>query len=133
MANEQNALLEEVKQRVLSGVSLSRLEESGMLHVLQVLIENAIGKSKHILNSAGKCVPVSAYDVFASLEQYGDMNAQELQQWNSVIGLRNRIVHEYMNIDMRVIYELITHDYYQFIGAFLRKPISATSLTSAGK
>lgn len=121
IANEQMALLEEAKQRILSGAPLSRLEQSGVLHALQVLIENAIGKSKHLLKSAGVPVPVSAYDAFASLEQYGDISSQEIQQWNSVIGLRNRIVHDYMNIDMGIIYELITNNRHQFIAAFLRK------------
>lgn len=125
IAHEQMALLDEAKQRILSGAPLPRLEESGTLHALQVLIENAIGKSKHMLNSAGRPVPVFAYDAFASLQQNGDINSQELQQWNSAIGLRNRIVHEYMNIDIRVIYELITSDRHQFIGTFLRKPIPA--------
>lgn len=127
IANEQMALLAEAKQRILSRAPLSRLEQSGVLHALQVLIENAIGKSKHILKSAGEPVPVSAYDVFASLEKQGGINSQELQQWNSAIGLRNRIVHDYMNIDMRLVYELITNDRLQFIAAFLRKPIPTTS------
>lgn len=126
IANEQMALLEEAKQRILSGAPLSRLEQSGVLHALQVLIENAIGKSKHLLKSAGVPVPVSAYDAFASLEQYGDINSQEIQQWNSVIGLRNRIVHDYMNIDMGIIYELITNNRHQFIAAFLRKTMPST-------
>ncbi|MDO9048441.1 MAG: DUF86 domain-containing protein [Methylobacter sp.] len=125
IANEQMALLAEAKQRILSGAPLSRLEQSGVLHALQVLIDNAIGKSKHLLKAAGRPVPVSAYDTFAGLEQQGDINPQELQQWNSAIGLRNRIVHDYMNIDMQLVYELITNDRLQFIAAFLHKPISA--------
>jgi uncharacterized protein YutE (UPF0331/DUF86 family) len=125
IANEQMALLLEAKQRIMSGAPLSRLEQSGVLHALQVLVENAIGKSKHLLKSSGKPVPISAYDAFASLEQQGDINMQELQQWNSAIGLRNRIVHDYMNIDMRLVYELITNDRLQFIAVFLNKPIPA--------
>ena len=132
IAGEQMALLEEAKQRILSGAPLSRLEQSGVLHALQVLMENAIGKSKHLLKSAGEPVPVSAYDAFAGLEQHGDINSQELQQWNSSIGLRNRIVHDYMNIDMQLVYELITNDRHQFIAAFLRKPI-ATALKPDAK
>lgn len=126
IANEQMALLGEAKQRILSGAPLSRLEQGGVLHALQVLMENAIGKSKHLLKSAGEPVPVSAYDAFASLERHGDLISQALPQWNSVIGLRNRIVHDYMNIDMRIVYELITNDRHQFIAAFLRKPIATT-------
>ena len=126
IASEQMALLLEAKQRILSGAPLSRLEQGGVLHALQVLIENAIGKSKHLLKSAGEPVPESAYDVFAGLEQQGGINSQELQQWNSAIGLCNQIVHDYMNIDMRLVYELITNDRLQLIADFLRKPIPAT-------
>lgn len=80
IANEQTALLDEAKQRILSGSPLTRLEQSGVLHALQVLIENAIGKSKHLLKAKGVEVPVSAYDAFASLGQNGLINAQELEQ-----------------------------------------------------
>ncbi|NOU40029.1 MAG: DUF86 domain-containing protein [Methylotenera sp.] len=124
IAKEQIALLDEAKQRIVSGAPLSRLEQNGVLHALQVLIENAIGKSKHLLKSIEEPVPVSAYDAFASLEQRGNITLQELKQWNAAIGLRNRIVHDYMNIDINFIYELITSNHHQFIGEFLRKPLA---------
>jgi len=123
IANEQTTLLDEAKQRILSGAPLTNLEQSGVLHALQVLIENAIGKAKNLLKSKEIEVPVSAYDAFASLAQHGIIQAQELEQWNSTIGLRNRIVHDYMNIDIRLIYELITKDRYLVIAGFLLKPI----------
>lgn len=47
----------------------------------------------------------------------------ELAQWNAVIGIRNRIVHEYMNIDMNVIFELVNTQRYLFIVEFLMQPI----------
>lgn len=123
IAKEQMALLDEAKQRIVSGAPLSRLEQSGVLHALQVLIENAIGKSKHLLKSIGEPVPVSAYDAFASLELHGNITHQALTQWNATIGLRNRIVYDYMNIDINFVYELITSNRHQFIGEFLCKPL----------
>jgi uncharacterized protein YutE (UPF0331/DUF86 family) len=123
IASEQMGLLDEAKQRLIDGDPLTRLEQGGVLHALQVLIENSIGKAKHLLKQANKSIPVSAYDTFASLEQNNLISSSELTQWNAVIGMRNRIVHDYMNIEMDVIYELITNDRHQFIGAFLRQPI----------
>ena len=123
IAQEQMALLDEAKQRIVSAAPLSRLEQSGVLHALQVLIENAIGKSKHLLKAIAEPVPVSAYDAFASLERCGNLTPQELTQWNAAIGLRNRIVHDYMNIDINFVYELITSNRHLFIGEFLRKPL----------
>jgi len=125
IANGQMALLLEAKQRILAGSPLSRLEQNGLLHALQVLIENAIGKSKHILKALGEPIPVSTYDTFASLERHGDIKLQELQQWSSAVGLHNRIVHDYMNVDIQLAYELITNDRLQFITDFLHKPILA--------
>ena len=38
--------------------------------------------------------------------------------------MRNRIVHEYMNVDMTWVFALIEQQDYQFIVEFLREPIS---------
>lgn len=124
IANEQLSLIKEAQSRIASGHILTNLEQSGLLHVLQVLVKNAIGKSKHLLKSANLEVPVSAYDALASLVQQNLIPAQELQKWNAIIGLRNRIVHDYMNIDMGIIFQLISTDGHRFVADFLRKPIT---------
>ncbi|MCK5353491.1 MAG: DUF86 domain-containing protein [Methyloprofundus sp.] len=123
IASEQTALLDEVYQALSAGQSLSRLEKNGALHALQVLIENAIGKAKQILKAKNEPVPVSAYDAFDSLARLGAIKQTELEQWNQAIGLRNRIVHEYMNIDMQLVMLLISQKQYTFITEFLYKPI----------
>jgi len=46
IAREQSSLLDEVRQQLLAGNTLSRLEQNSVLHALQMLIENAIGKAK---------------------------------------------------------------------------------------
>ena len=94
IAREQGALLDEARSKLLAGELLSRLEQNGVLHALQVLIENAIGKSKQMLKAAAEPVPVSAYDAFAALARRGGIRADELPAWNAVIGPRNRIVHD---------------------------------------
>lgn len=119
IAREQGALLDEARVRLLNGTALSRLEQNGVLHALQVLIENAIGKSKQILKAAGEPVPVSAYDTFAALARCKGIREDELPAWNSVIGLRNRIVHDYMNIDMAHVLEIVQTGRHEFVTAFL--------------
>jgi uncharacterized protein YutE (UPF0331/DUF86 family) len=59
----------------------------------------------------------------ASLEQQGEISLQQLQHWNSTIGLRNKIAYDYMNIEMGLIYDLLTEDNPHFIAYFLCKPI----------
>ena len=119
LAAELCALLDQVQQRLLNNQNLSKLEEAGALHALQVLTENAIGKAKMILKSAGETVPVSAYDAFARLHTLGHMDESQLRDWTAAIGLRNRIVHEYLNIEMPVVLQVILKKLYQLQVEFL--------------
>ena len=123
IAQEQSALLDEARTTILAGGTLSRLEQNGVLHAIQVLVENAIGKAKQLLKAAGKQVPLSAYDSFLGLVDLGIMKTSDLSAWNAGIGLRNRIVHDYMNIDMLRVLELVKNDQYRFITEFLLAPI----------
>lgn len=124
LAHEQCALLDEARKRLAAGKGLSPLEQSGMLHALQVLIENAIGKAKHQIKALEMPVPLSAYDTFAALSAKGIVPADALPGWNAVIGVRNRIVHDYMNIDLHVIHRIVSQDSYRFIVEFLQQPFS---------
>ncbi len=123
IAVEQTALLDEAQQIMASGKELSRLEQNGVLHALQVLVENTIGKSKQLLKATGDPVPVSAYEAFESLVRIGVVDSSDLAQWNSIIGLRNRIVHDYMNIDMGLVLQLVNKKQYLFLTDFLCKAV----------
>lgn len=124
IATEQSALLALAKQRLVDGLVLSPLEQNGVLHALQILIENAIGKAKQLLKAQNEPVPVSAYDAFAALARLEVIPQHQLPAWNAIIGLRNRIVHDYMNIDMQRVQELVGRGQYEFVTVFLLKPIA---------
>jgi uncharacterized protein YutE (UPF0331/DUF86 family) len=121
IAFEQARSLDDAHDRLRQGGELSRLEQGGVLHALQVLIENAIGKAKHQIKCLGFPVPVSAHDAFAALADRSMLNAP-LAEWNAVIGLRNRIVHDYMNVDIHRVLALVIERKYSFIVDFLRSP-----------
>ncbi len=122
-ARHYGSMLEEVRERLSTGGELSRLEQSGVLHALQVLIENAIGKARQMIKSRGEPVPVSVYDAFTALARLKIIAESDLPAWNAAIGLRNRIVHEYMNIDMDRVLELVRSDRHRFVTDFLLSPI----------
>ncbi len=124
IASEYRSLLDEARQQLSAGGTLSRLEQNGVLHALQVLIENAIGKAKQILKAKGEPVPVSAYDALAALARLREIAEEDLQAWNAAIGLRNRIVHEYMNIDIECVLELVRTDQHKFVTEFLLAPVN---------
>ena len=119
LASELGGVLAEVRQLLQAQHTLSKLEQSGALHAIQVLTENSIGKAKVILKSQGQTVPVSAYDAFSKLHALGYINADQLRDWTAAIGMRNRIVHEYLNVSMTVVEEIIVQQYYQLQIDFL--------------
>lgn len=119
----QSALLADVRERLNRGETLSALELNGVLHAWQVLIENAIGKAKQTLKSAGEHVPVSAYDAFAALVGRGEISEVNRADWYAIVGLRNRIVHEYMGIDMDRVLALVREGRFELIVEFLLKPV----------
>lgn len=119
ITREQGGLLDEARTRLTQGRRLSRLEQNGVLQALQVLIENGIGKVKHLLKAAGEPVPVSAYDALAALTAGDGIAAAELPAWNAVIGLCNRIGHDYMDLDIDRVLDFVRGDTYRFVVAFL--------------
>jgi uncharacterized protein YutE (UPF0331/DUF86 family) len=119
LAQDLDAMLDGVCLRLQNGQALSNLEQAGAQHALQLLIENAIGKSKMLLKLKGEVVPVSAYDAFAKISRLGLISSDQLQLWTSAIGLRNRIVHDYLNVDMALVNQIILKHEYKLQVAFL--------------
>lgn len=119
VAAEQSALVAQAKAILGQGRALTPLEQGGVLHALQILIENAIGKAKQLLKASGQPVPVSGYDAFKALGSRDLIARDDLPAWNAIIGLLNRIVHDYMNIDMDQVMALIADDKDQFVVQFL--------------
>jgi uncharacterized protein YutE (UPF0331/DUF86 family) len=85
VAAQQGALLRQAKDLLAQGRSLTLLEQGGVLHALQILIENAIGKAKQTLKANGQPVPVSAYDAFAALVAHQLLPAADLPAWNAIV------------------------------------------------
>lgn len=128
IAQKQTAILSDARAMLLAGKELSPLEKNGILHAFQILAENAIGKAKQTLKANSKRVPISAYDSFNGLAALGVVKDSELATWNAIIGLRNRIVHDYMNIDMSQVIELVKNEQYLFVAHFLLAPVFVESL-----
>lgn len=129
IAAEQGALLDQARAVLQQGQALRPLEDAGVLHALQVLIENAIGKAKQLLKAAGQPVPVSAHDAFAALATHRLIDATDVPAWHAVVGLRNRIVHNYMNIDMVQVRTWVQAGKDHFVTRFLLEPFSIPNKT----
>jgi len=57
-------------------------------------------------------LPSDAYSVFETLTELQLIPTSETEQWQKVIGMRNAIVHDYLNLDERVIKAIITQKMY---------------------
>ncbi|WP_373974913.1 DUF86 domain-containing protein [Chitinibacter sp. SCUT-21] len=121
-AARQSLILQEARIRLVGHGALTPLEFSGVVHAWQVLVENSIGKAKHWLKYCGVAVPISAYDSFSLLRQLNLISAESLSGWQKAIGLRNRIVHDYLNLDDQVVIALIQSNADQFMIDFLNTP-----------
>lgn len=127
IAAEQQSILNAARAIIASGKQLTPLEQSGLLHALQIIIENAIGKAKHWLKAKNQTVPVSAYDAFQALADIHAISQQNLPEWNAVIELRNRIVHDYMNIDFDQVIDMLRGERERFVIEFLLQELPGDS------
>lgn len=88
--------------------------------LLQVLIEACIGVSKHWLKFSGKSVPNEAYQAFELLVRFGLLPESELPTWKKIIGLRNALVHDYLNLDRAIVLSIVREKHYFQLVQFIR-------------
>jgi uncharacterized protein YutE (UPF0331/DUF86 family) len=123
MVRRQQVALQEAQARLEANAELSALEWNGLEHTLQLLVENAIGKAKHLLRLSGATPPpVSAYDTFAALHDAGVCTEAEVDLWAKAIGMRNAIVLEYLKVDRDLIRAVLDSGAYRHVTDFLEQP-----------
>ena len=115
--NESCQDLEELNL-ILQTRNWTRLERKGAERLIQTLVEACIGIAKHWLKQQGKVLPSDAYSVLETLTELQLIPTSETEQWQKVIGMRNAIVHDYLNLDERVIKAIITQKMYLQLQTF---------------
>lgn len=76
---------------------------------LQVAVEILDDLGAHLVARSG-AGPVERYrDVPARLLETGVLDSTQAEVWRRVIGFRNVIVHEYLDVDRRIVFELLQH------------------------
>lgn len=97
---------------ILQNRSWTRVERKGAERLLQTLVEACIGVSKHWLKKQNKVLPVDAYSVFEKLMDLQLISIKDADEWKRIIGMRNAIVHDYLNLDEKVIRTIIINKMY---------------------
>lgn len=86
---------------------------------LQLLVEACIGVTKQTLKERQVNVPNEARAVFIKLKSMGLDQSQI--PWNKVIGMRNALVHDYLNLEPERVLEVITQRHYVALFEFAQK------------
>ena len=97
---------------ILQERSWTRVERKGAERLLQTLVESCIGVAKHWLKQQNKVLPTDAYSVFEKLMDLQLISTDEAEEWQRIIGMRNAIVHDYLNLDEKVIRAIIVNKMY---------------------
>lgn len=103
---------------ILKQRSWTRVERKGAERLLQTLVEACIGISRHWLKQQNKVLPTDAYSVFEKLMELQLIPAEDAQEWQKIIGLRNAIVHDYLNLDEKIIKAIVANKMYLKLQAF---------------
>ncbi len=104
--SDLHGLTEIINQR-----DLKRYEYRAAERTLQILIEACIGIAKHWNYALYKTAPADAYSAFEKLSQQGIDGINDVE-WRKIIGIRNALVHDYINIEPQVIRMLIKNTAY---------------------
>jgi len=122
LKNELSGLNTIILQRALNQYEYRAAERT-----LQILIEACIGIAKHWSYAVTKTAPADAYTAFETLAQSGIEDIEPIE-WRKIIGMRNALVHDYLNIDAEIIRIVIRKSSYQALFTFAEHGLAALSV-----
>lgn len=91
--------------------------------LLQVLTELSIGLAKHCCKRITGQSAADAYQTFSTLAENGFLTVAELTEWKKIIGFRNGLMHDYLNIDLLIVANILSKAHYLRVAQFCDKAI----------
>jgi uncharacterized protein YutE (UPF0331/DUF86 family) len=95
--------------------------------LLQVFTEMCIRLSKHMVKKVQAKSATEAYQSFSLLKEHNVISSNELRTWKQIIGMRNGLVHDYLNIDLLIIEDILREKHYQSLADFTEKAVKFLS------
>jgi len=102
---------------------LRKIERLAAERSLQIMIEAAIGVAKHCCKKAGKTHSGDAYKNLLTAHDLLNSNIPH-SALKGAAGMRNAIVHDYLNLDWARIEAVIVNQQYQTLGDFIEAGLS---------
>ena len=109
---------------IMAQRDLSQYEYRASERTLQMLIEACIGIAKHWSYGLTRAAPADAYTAFEKLSQQGVKGVRDVE-WRKIIGMRNALVHDYLNIEPEIIRAVIKQSTYKDLFVFAEKGLVA--------
>jgi len=80
------------------------------LHRLQTSIQALVDIGGYIIASLGLRVPGSSGEVIDILVEHGLLKKEQRDRYISMVQFRNRIVHFYNDIDLKILYQILQEE-----------------------
>ena len=121
VADEELEILSEMSKKG----EWTKIEIRAVKNSMQVIVENSIGKAKRILKHFDcPIVPQKGSDAFTFMYEMGLIEDETYSTMKSAIGLRNAMVHDYMNFNDAILKSVVSEKKYEEVIAFLNSDIS---------
>jgi len=106
--------LEEIQPDNYSEYISSKKDKYAVERLLQLIVDLALDINNIIIKDADKPPASDYYNSFIELIEIGVLNEKFAYEIAPSTGLRNRLVHEYENVDDKIVFESIdkTYNYY---------------------
>ncbi len=125
IAEEEKEILDEMSQKEV----WSKVEIRAVKNSMQVIVENAIGKAKRILKHYN--CPVIAQkgsDAFSFMYEMGLIDDTTYATMRSATGLRNAMIHDYMNFNDDILMQVVKTKKYVQVTSFLMSDTNYTTV-----
>ncbi|TLM76969.1 type VII toxin-antitoxin system HepT family RNase toxin [Microbulbifer harenosus] len=118
--NEQVDIHSRLLKQISEKQTLGLLERTAAERSLQILVEAAIGAAKHTSRKLKLPERTEAASSIIQLLENQPLDDVTPQEMKGAVGMRNAIVHDYLNLDWELIQEVITEKKYLKLGQFVR-------------
>ncbi len=111
----------EYRAYILNDNKINLMAYRAIERAMQLLIEACIGIAKQSIKGVNKQVPSDARRSFEKMAELGmdTMGAD----WKSIVGMRNALVHDYLNLDRNKVLAKVKSNQYQILIKFARQAL----------
>ena len=116
LAQEEGEILDQMRKKE----NWSKIEIRAVKNFMQVIVENAIGKAKRILKFYNcPTIAQKGSDAFSFMYEIGLIDDDMFSTMKNAIGLRNAMIHDYMNFNDDILMNVVRTKKYKEVISFL--------------